>query len=206
MIALLLRTIPLLPLLALAGCAALPAPAPKAADPMELALQARDCRAAEALLADPESSGYGREVEVAQVCLQVGDFGRARSAAAGLLQARPADPMADYAAYIHSMAGFGEWSRGTRADPEKRVREGRAMFMEIAAHLRDRPLSPYTDELAPRLVRLREGIAGAEYALAERELRYGDPVLGRARAQYVVEEYPRTQAAADAARLLLSLD
>ena len=53
--------------------------------------------------------------------------------------------------------------------------------------------------------RLREGIAEAEFALAEREQRYGDPALARARAEYVVEHYPRTQAAADAARLLLNL-
>lgn len=206
MIALLLRTIPLIALLALSGCASLPAPAPQPVDPMAQALQASDCRAAEALLGETGSSGQGREIEVAQVCLQVGDFRRARAAAGSLLDSRPSDPAADYAAYLYSMAGFGEWSRGTRADPDKRIQEGRAMFTEITAYLRERPLSPYTDELAPRLVRLREGIAGAEYVLAERELRYGDPVIGRARAQYVVEEFPRTQAAADAARLLLSLD
>jgi outer membrane protein assembly factor BamD len=199
------RLLLLLPLAWLAGCATLPEEPGTPVNALERALGAGDCRSAYALLETTPGAGAQPALQTAQVCLQVGDFTRARRVAGDFLREQPTHPDADYAAYVHALAGFGEWSRAARADPEARIREGRALFHEIAGHLRDRPLSEYASELAPRLVRLREGIAEAEFALAEREHRYGDPALARARAEYVVEHYPRTQAAADAARLLLNL-
>jgi len=200
-----LRLLLLLPAAWLAGCATLPETPPTPSVALDRALADGDCRTAFALLETTPGAGAQASLQTAQLCLQVGDFPRARRSAADFLRDQPAHPDADYAAYVHALAGFGEWSRATRADPEIRVREGRAVFVEMAGYLRDRPLSEYASELAPRLVRLREGIAEAEFALAEREHRYGDAVLARARAEYVVEHYPRTQAAADAARLLLTL-
>jgi outer membrane protein assembly factor BamD len=91
-------------------------------------------------------------------------------------------------------------------DPETRIREGRSLFREMAGYMRERPLSEYGQDLAPRLVRLREGIAGAELALAQRERRRGNADEARARAEYVLQYFPRTQAAADAAHLLMALD
>ncbi len=199
------RLLLLLPLAWLAGCATLPEEPGTAPGALDRALAAGDCRTAYTLLETTPGAGAQATLQTAQVCLQVGDFPRARRMAGDFLRDQPIHPDADYAAYVHALAGFGEWSRATRADPEARVREGRALFQEIAGHLRDRPLSEYASELAPRLVRLREGVAEAEFALAEREHRYGNPAVARARAEYVVEHYPRTQAAADAARLLLTL-
>jgi outer membrane protein assembly factor BamD len=199
------RLLFLLPLVWLAGCATLPEEPGTPPHALDQALGAGDCRAAYALLETTPGVSGSVTLRTAQVCLQVGDFTRARRVAADFLREQPTHPDVDYAAYVHALAGFGEWSRARSADPEARVREGRALFYEMAGHLRDRPLSEYASELAPRLVRLREGIAEAEFALAQREHRHGDPAVARARAAYVVEHYPRTQAAAEAARLLLTL-
>ena len=195
----------------LTGCALLPATPPSLPDaPPEALVQAvagGDCSGAAALLAAESAAGVVAEsrLAVARVCLQTGDFSRTRELAADFLAATPEHPGADYADYLHGLAGFGLWSRRPDRDPEQRIREGRALFLELAAHLRERPASPYGEELAPRLVRLREGIAAAEFRLLEAAMRVGDHAEVRARADYLIEHYPRTQAAADAARLLILL-
>nr|WP_296751182.1 outer membrane protein assembly factor BamD [Thioalkalivibrio sp.] len=205
--ALLYRLLLLLPLLWLAGCATVPddprAPAPT--DELAGALQAGDCRAAFSRMDMGVAAGADRRLQVGQVCLQSGDFVRARQAAAAFLAERPNHPDTDYAAYLHALAGFGEWVRAGRANPEARIREGRALGREVATYLRERPMSEYAEDLAPRMVRLREGIADAEMTLAEQAHNRGDRSLAQARAEYVLQHYPRTQAAADAARLLMTL-
>jgi len=200
------RLLLLAPLLWLGGCATVSdnARSPVPTDAMSQALQASDCRTAYGLLEAGSASAEHRR-RVGQTCLQSGDFVRARRATADFETHFPNHPDGDYVAYLHALAGFGEWSRASAAPAEVRVREGRALFQEMAAYLRERPLAEYTVELAPRLVRLREGIAAAEFALAEREDLRGNQTEARARAEYVLEYYPRTQAAADAARLLMTI-
>jgi outer membrane protein assembly factor BamD len=202
----LFRLLLLTPVLWLGACATVPderQTMPE--DDLTLALQAGDCRAAFERMETGAGTPADRRLSVAQLCIQTGDFTRARRAAAAFLNTAPGHPDEDYAAYLHALAGFGEWSRATAADPEAFIREGRAVSREIINFLRDRPLSQYGEELAPRLVRLREGIAGAELALAEQARQRGDRSLARARADYVLQYYPRTQAAADAARLLMEM-
>ena len=201
------RLLLLLPLLWLGACATVPgdprAPAP--ADELASALQTGDCRAAFSRMDLGVATGADRRLQVGQVCLQSGEFARARQAAATFLADNPNHPDTDYAAYLHALGGFGEWARAPRADPEVRIREGRALGREVATYLRERPLSEYAEDLAPRMVRLREGIAGAEMALAEQAHHRGDRSLAQARAEYVLQYYPRTQAAADAAHLLMTI-
>jgi outer membrane protein assembly factor BamD len=191
----------------LGGCASLPGPGASSApsDALAEALRAGNCREAAGLLAGASGDGAGLRLQTAQVCLQNGDFVRARQLSAAFLSDFPGHPEADYAAYVHALAGFGQWSRAAAAAPELRIREGRALFGELSGYLRERPLSAYGDELAPRLVRLADGIAAAEQALAERERAFGNHDAARARARYVIEHYPRSPAAADAARLLMAL-
>jgi outer membrane protein assembly factor BamD len=199
------RPLLLLPLLWLAGCATVPTEPPQP-DALTQAIQSADCRGAFELGETGQLTAPGQFVTVSQLCLQTGDFARARRAAGDFLAANPDHPDADYAAYLHALAGFGAWNRAQMTDPETRISEGRALFRELTAYMRERPLSEYGDDLAPRLVRLREGIAGSELALAQRERRRGNPDEARARAEYVLHYYPRTQAAADAAHLLMALD
>ncbi|AHE99796.1 outer membrane protein assembly factor BamD [Thioalkalivibrio paradoxus] len=202
-----LRLLLLAPLLWLAGCATLPEESRTAvpADGLEQALRAGDCRGAYGLWEAGAVDTPDRLLQVGQVCLQGGDFTRVRRTMAGFLDHHPEHPDADYAAYLHALAGFGAWSRPSVAEPEARIREGRGLFREITQFMQERPLSEYVENLAPRLVQLREGIAQAEFALARREHQRGDRPLARARADYVVQYYPRTQAAADAAQLLMTL-
>ncbi len=201
------RLLLLLPLLWLGACATVPGDprAPTPADELASALQAGDCRAAFSRMDLGVATGADRRLQVGQVCLQAGEFARARQAAATFLADNPNHPDTDYAAYLHALAGFGEWARAPRADPEVRIREGRALGREVATYLRERPLSEYAEDLAPRMVRLREGIAGAEMVLAEQAHHRGDRSLAQARSEYVLQYYPRTQAAADAAHLLMTI-
>lgn len=201
------RLLFLAPVLLLGACATVPGdPRPAMpVDELSQALQIGDCRAAFDRMAAGAGTAADRRLQVSQLCLQTGDFARARQASGAFLADSPGHPDSDYAAYLHALAGFGEWSRLAGTDPEARIREGRAIAREIASYLRDRPLSPYGEELAPRMVRLREGIASAELDLAERARARGERSLARARAEYVLEHYPRTQAAADAARLLMTM-
>ncbi len=178
---------------------------PAVPDVFVQALQSGDCRHASELGASADAVGANHQLQLVQVCLQRGDFLRARQSAADFLEAFPEHRDADYVAYLRAVAGFGQWSRAYRLEPDAVIREGRQLFLEMADYLRERPLSEYVDELAPRMIRLREGIAGAELALAERARRNGKSDEARARADYVLQYYPRTQAAADAARLLMAL-
>jgi outer membrane protein assembly factor BamD (BamD/ComL family) len=100
-----------------------------------------------------------------------------------------------------SANGQGRRARIRRYASAKAVPSGR----EVATYLRERPMSEYAEDLAPRMVRLREGIAAAEMALAEQAHDRGDRSLAQARAEYVLQHYPRTQAAADAAHLLMTI-
>jgi outer membrane protein assembly factor BamD len=199
------RSLIVLPLLWLAGCATVPSE-PPVPDALTQAVQAGDCQGAFGLGETGQLTAPAQLVTVSQLCLQTGDFNRARRAAADFLAANPDHLDADYAAYLHALAGFGAWNRASAMDPETRIREGRSLFREMAGYMRERPLSEYGQDLAPRLVRLREGIAGAELALAQRERRRGNADEARARAEYVLQYFPRTQAAADAAHLLMALD
>ncbi len=203
-----LRLLFLAPLLWLGGCATLSDTArpPAPADAVTQAVQAGDCRTAYGLLEAAPAAAPEQRLRVGQVCLQSGDFSRARRVTANFDADFPEHPDGDYVVYLHVLAGFGQWSRSSAGPAEDRVREGRALFQEMVTYLRERPLAEYTDNLATRLVRLREDIAGAEVPLAEREERRGNQAEARARAEYVLEYYPRTQAAADAARLLMTID
>lgn len=201
------RLIPIFLLLWLAGCATMPGEPRKPAVPDALvqALQSGDCRRASELTANGNAIGAEHRLQLVQVCLQRGDFVQTRHAASDFLAAYPEHRDADYVAYLQAVAGFGQWSMAYRVEPDAVIREGRQLFLEMAGYLRERPLSEYIEELAPRMIRLREGIAGAELALAERARRNGAWDEARARADYVLQYYPRTQAAADAARLLMAL-
>lgn len=201
------RLLLLAPLLWLGGCATLSdtAHSPAPADAMTQALQAGDCRAAYGLLETAAAAAPEQRLRVGQVCLQSGDFNRARRVTANFDRDFPGHPDGDYVVYLHVLAGFGEWSRSSAAPAEIRVDEGRALFQEMVAYSRERPLAEYSDDLAPRLVRLREDIAGAELVLAQHAERRGNHAEAKARAEYVLEFYPRTQAAADAARLLMTI-
>lgn len=206
MVPILARLLLLVPVLWLGACATAPDQRPAMPeDELTQALRGGDCRAAFDRMDTGAGTQTDRRLQVSQICLQTGDFARARRAAAAFLEDAPGHPDADYAAYLHALAGFGEWTRASRVEPEVRIREGRAMAREIANYLRDRPLSEYGDELAPRMVPLREGIATAELALADRARQRGDRSQARARAEYVLQYYPRTQAAADAARMMMEM-
>lgn len=198
------RTLPgWLFLLLLSGCASIPqdpvsAPAP---DPLTIALERGDCVAAQEALSVLDAP-VQEQATVGQLCLQRGNFPLAHRLLEEVLTQQPHHENRDYLAYLQVLATFGAWSTETRFNPEPRVERGRTLFQQIVSYLREYPLSPYGDNLVPRLVILRESIAEAELALARASFQAGDTGLARARAEYVVESYSRTQAAADAARWL----
>ena len=186
------------------GCAGLtPAPPSAAAlSPLEQAVRAGDCggaaNIAQTIVAD--SASDAALVVAAQTCLRQGDFEQAHNLAVQALAQPVSDDQGDYAAYLKAVSGFGLWSLASRSQPQIQVEQGRALFQEITNYLYARPLSVYTDELAPRLPRLREGIAAGELRLAQAAYRDGRHDAALARADYIIEYYSRTQAAAEAAQ------
>lgn len=170
------------------------------------ALQVGDCAGATTQLESMPDAEPQQLLQAAQVCLQLGEFAPSRALARRYLDQAQFGQDTDYAAYLHALAGFGAWNRDGSRDPQWQVEEGRRLFQEIVWYLEQRPLSDYVDTLTPRLVRVREGIAAGELALAQQHHQLGDLEIGLARAQYVIDYYSRTQAAADAAQWLIQMN
>lgn len=182
-----------------AGCAT--APAPRASSsPLAQALQQQDCRAAFGLL---EGGGgtFDDASRAAQICLARGDFNRAERLAEQAASLRD-HPDADYAAYLARLARFGRWRAAQGTDLATRIRLGRELHADLLGFMREFPLSRYGDDLAPRIVRLREEIAGLELAQAEAARAAGAHAEFIERARYVRDYFPGSEAAREAARLL----
>jgi septal ring-binding cell division protein DamX len=175
-----------------------------AGEPIASALRTGGCSGAyEQLMAMADRAPADR-VSIGSACLQSGDFERARQLTAPLV-ALPADePHGDYGHYIHVLAGFGSWSRASAAAPAVRLEEGRRVFTEIVDYRRMRPLAEYGDDLLPRLVGLREGIARAELDLARQDLDHGRDEAARLRVEYLMTHFPQTEATLAAAQLLMA--
>lgn len=184
-----------------AGCATAPAPR-DSSSPLARALQQQDCRTAFSLL-EGGGGAFDDASRAAQVCLARGDFNRAERLAEQAASLRD-HPDADYAAYLARLARFGRWRAAQGGDPATRIRLGRELHADLLGFMREFPLSRYGDDLAPRIVRLREEIAGLELARAEAARAAGAQAEFVERARYVRDYFPGSEASREAARLLES--
>lgn len=185
--------------LALAGCATTTTETRDTSN-IRSALERGDCRAAHGELeANLAQTDVDTGLQVAHLCLQRGEFERARDLAADLSREHPEHTDRDFAAYLEGLARLGIWNRASGLPADKRLDRGRELFLFLANFLDEHATSRYTESLAPRLARLREDIAMIELALAEAAAEEGRTEEASARLRYVREHYPGTAAAETAA-------
>lgn len=166
-------------------------------DPLRAALERQDCHAAHSELG--ARSPTRDHLKVAAVCLQRGEYERTRELAAGALEGSPSDSEAEQAAYLHALARAEEWTR-TRAMPlDRRIDNGRDVFLELAGFLETHAGSRYAESLAPRLARVREDLATLELRQADAASDRGDETEATARTEYVRDYFPGTAASREAA-------
>lgn len=141
------------------------------------------------------------EQEAAYVCLQQGELGLVDQLLSGFDQRYAAPPHADYAAYLAALAEFMRFE-STVDDAQQRLQAGRAAHAALVRFVREHPDSEYRSEVAPRLQRILEGMALAEFELAELAALNGDLDSAEARMRYVTRQYARTEAAKQARKWL----
>lgn len=186
--------------LVVTGCATAPASRGHTHAALVVALQQQDCRGAYSAL-EAGGAAFEDASRAAQLCLARGDFTRAGRLAEQAASLRD-HPDVDYAAYLARLARFGQWRAAQSADLATRIDLGREVHADLLGFLREYPLSRYGDDLAPRIVRLREDIAGLELARAEASRAAGATADFIERARYVRDYFPGSEASREAARLL----
>lgn len=143
----------------------------------------------------------GLEQEAAYTCLQQGQVDAVERLLADFGTRHPNATNQDYSAYLRALADFIRFELA-EGDDQNRLALGRRAHDGLVAFVRQYPDSAYRQEVAPRLEDLHEGMAGAEYGLAMSDIETGRRDVGAARLRYVVEQYPRSDAASAAGRWL----
>ncbi|UAW97477.1 outer membrane protein assembly factor BamD [Halopseudomonas nanhaiensis] len=137
------------------------------------------------------------EQEAAYVCLQQGELDLVDQLLSGYEQRYAAPPHRDYAAYLAALSEFMRFEAAAQ-DAQQRLQTGRTAHAALVGFVREYPDSQYRSEVAPRLQRILEGMARAEFELAQLEAGTGDAATAAARMRYVTRHYARTEAAKDA--------
>lgn len=104
---------------------------------------------------------------------------------------------ADYSAYLWALAGVLRFQL-VEGDDHQRLTDGREAHRRLVDFVRTYPASGYRQEVAPLLQDIHEGMARAEYQLAQLAAEQGEQVPALRRMRYVIDAYPRSGAAADA--------
>lgn len=143
----------------------------------------------------------GLEQEAAYTCLQQGQVDAVERLLADFSTRHPNATNQDYSAYLRALAEFIRFELA-EGDDQNRLALGRHAHDGLVAFVRQYPDSAYRQEVAPRLEDLHEGMASAEYGLAMTDIETGRRDVGAARLRYVVEQYPRSDAASAAGRWL----
>ncbi|WP_022963362.1 outer membrane protein assembly factor BamD [Halopseudomonas pelagia] len=143
----------------------------------------------------------GLEQEAAYTCLQQGQIPAVERLLADFQTRHPNATNQDYSAYLRALAEFVRFEL-VEGDDQERLTVGRRAHDGLVGFVRQYPDSAYRQEVAPRLEALHEGMAGAEYGLAMADIESGRRELGASRLRYVVEQYPRSDAASAASRWL----
>lgn len=143
----------------------------------------------------------GLEQEAAYTCLQQGQIPAVERLLSDFETRHPSATNQDYSAYLRALAEFIRFELA-EGDDQDRLVVGRRAHDGLVAFVRQYPDSAYRQEVAPRLEALHEGMAGAEFGLAMADIESGRRELGASRLRYVVEQYPRSDAATAAGRWL----
>lgn len=156
---------------------------------------------------------FGRYAEQAQLELVYAryrsfDLAGARDAADRFIRLHPQHSNVDYAWYLKGLASFAEnrgiMDRLIQTDHSKRdmkpLRQSYADFAQLLARF---PNSPYVPDTRQRMIYLREVLARSELNVADYYMRRGALVAAANRAQYVLENYPKTSVTDEALVVLV---
>ncbi|MFP4607114.1 MAG: outer membrane protein assembly factor BamD [Thiohalospira sp.] len=151
---------------------------------------------------------YGRYAEQAQLDMAYVYYRSdqpesAIDTAERFIEMHPRHPQVDYAYYLRGLASYGQ-NRSFLNDlfdqsPDERDPEGaRKAFRYFAELVREYPESDYAGDAIQRMIHLRNALGRYEVHVAEYYLDREAFVAAADRAKYVVENYDRTPAVADA--------
>ncbi len=156
---------------------------------------------------------FGRYAEQAQLELVYAryrsfDLDGARDAADRFIRLHPQHSNVDYAWYLKGLASFSEnrgiMDRLIQTDHSKRdMKPLRQSYADFAQLLARYPNSPYVPDTRQRMVYLREVLARSELNVADYYMRRGALVAAANRAQYVLENYPKTSVTDEALVVLV---
>lgn len=218
-----MRTIILLGILLLAGvsgCATQPAGDAEAGDAERLYRLAKDSLDSgyyETAIDQYETLSarypFGEYAQQAQLDMAYAHFKfdqpeQAIAAADHFIKTYPRHPDVDYAYYLRGLANFDQ-TRGLLddfidSDPARRdPRSARESFQYFAELVERFPNSRYAEDAVQRMVHLKNYLARHEIYVARYYMRRGAHVAAAKRAQYVVENYPRTEAVPAALTLMV---
>jgi len=156
---------------------------------------------------------FGRYAQQAQLELiyvyhKDGQIDQAVAAADRFIRTYPRHPSVDYAYYMRGLVNFNRGNSGIAerllpTDPEKTDTSIAMQAFNDFAELVERfPDSRYADDAAQRMVFLRNNMAAYEIHVADYYMRRKAHVAAANRAKYVLENFARTPAAANALAIL----
>ena len=156
---------------------------------------------------------FGRYAEQAQLELiyanhMARDLDAAQSAAERFIRLHPQHPNVDYAYYMKGLTALAgdrsSSSRFMRTELSQRdVSNARQAFANFSELVNRYPASEYASDAQQRMIYLRNVLADAEVYVATYYLSRGAYVAAANRARHVIENYPQTQAVADALAVLV---
>ncbi|MDH3642009.1 MAG: outer membrane protein assembly factor BamD [Gammaproteobacteria bacterium] len=156
---------------------------------------------------------FGRYAEQAQLEIIYAqymsyDHDTARLSADRFMRLHPQHANIDYAYYLKGLAAFnknrGLLDRLFATDLSKRdMTSARESYADFAQLLARHPDSQYAPDATKRMVYLRNMLADSELHIADYYMRRGAYVAASNRARYVVENYSKSLAAADALAIMV---
>lgn len=156
---------------------------------------------------------FGRYAEQAQLELIYAhyltqDMESARANADRFIRLHPTHANVDYAYYLKALAAYklkaGVLDRLFSASPASRdMAPPRQSYAELAILINEFPSSQYAADARQRMLRLRELLARSEIFAADHYLRRGAFVAAANRGSYVIDNYPDTEARADALAVMV---
>lgn len=215
----LLKLLPILALLLLAGCAGTPEDetegwsAAEIYEEAKVALGDGNYERALTLFSKLEARyPYGRYAQQAQLETVYAHYkadepDAAVAAADRFIKMHPRHPSVDYAYYMRGLASFdageGALARLFPQDPAQRdpqiAREAFRYFQELVTRYPD---SRYADDALKRMAFLRNNLARYEMSVADYYMDRGAHLAAAKRAQYVVENFAQTPSVPDALALM----
>lgn len=134
------------------------------------------------------------EQEAAFICLQQGEVEAVERLLTGYDRRHRNAPHPDYSAYLLALAQQVRFELAD-GDDAAQITEGRKAHQRYAEFVHRYPESEYRNDVGPRLNRLLEDMAQAEYRLAQTALEAGDAAQAEARMRYVLRYYPHSSVA-----------